>query len=555
MRIGEQIKNTKETTINWVKLMYQRLSHWIDRNYGPDRLTFQPRIIKGKAADREMLNELKKLYRSHNKTNISITGGKSAGKKSFLKTFENGRLLSFRKFIHVDFLNFVDKYQKAANSNSLLTSLDLCLYDNIISRAHQGELPGLTLDLVRGSKKVYRKPLNIIVGIAIMVLIFTNRNQIIDDITKYLPDSWDLKIFNLVFSVICIGLIVLSCLRLIKIAIAFWPLNRLKIKFVSKNSEIDFAVDDNNIGSTAYQNKIIYALTVMRWEIGHTVVFENMEALGEEAFLITISHLCALNRKINENLTAWKLWNVARIKSPIRFIYIFRDDIVQPGLDKPSYDDMFYILPSLTANNAFYELEKAFNAEISNGADFPVDKLFPIDPNYEINVSRFLADRRILNITTKRSIQRYRDLAKRIQPELPTENDVHGLFSFALYSVFFQKDCSKFADNTSVVFTKSSNREDIDPKYIDLFEYLISDNCPKEYRITYLSMRFVSLQPELKSRYLEAYKTAYTKKDYYIALKQLEKAICCDPNNELLLNEHEDILQIINNENQSATTV
>ena len=380
-------------------------------------------------------------------------------------------------------------------------------------------------------------------------------NQIIDDITKYLPDSWDLKIFNLVFSVICIGLIVLSCLRLIKIAIAFWPLNRLKIKFVSKNSEIDFAVDDNNIGSTAYQNKIIYALTVMRWEIGHTVVFENMEALGEEAFLITISHLCALNRKINENLTAWKLWNVARIKSPIRFIYIFRDDIVQPGLDKPSYDDMFYILPSLTANNAFYELEKAFNAEISNGADFPVDKLFPIDPNYEINVSRFLADRRILNITTKRSIQRYRDLAKRIQPELPTENDVHGLFSFALYSVFFQKDCSKFADNTSVVFTKSSNREDIDPKYIDLFEYLISDNCPKEYRITYLSMRFVSLQPELKSRYLEAYKTAYTKKDYYIALKQLEKAICCDPNNELLLNEHEDILQIINNENQSATTV
>ena len=136
MRIGEQIKNTKETTINWVKLMYQRLSHWIDRNYGPDRLTFQPRIIKGKAADREMLNELKKLYRSHNKTNISITGGKSAGKKSFLKTFENGRLLSFRKFIHVDFLNFVDKYQKAANSNSLLTSLDLCLYDNIISRAH-----------------------------------------------------------------------------------------------------------------------------------------------------------------------------------------------------------------------------------------------------------------------------------------------------------------------------------------------------------------------------------------------------------------------------------
>jgi len=31
--------------VDRIKSVYKKLSHWIDRNYGPDRLTFQPRNI------------------------------------------------------------------------------------------------------------------------------------------------------------------------------------------------------------------------------------------------------------------------------------------------------------------------------------------------------------------------------------------------------------------------------------------------------------------------------------------------------------------------------
>ncbi len=68
--------------VDRIKSIYHRLSHWMDRNFGPDRLTFQPRKINANPAETEALNELRKLYRSHQKTNIAVTGGKSVGKKA-----------------------------------------------------------------------------------------------------------------------------------------------------------------------------------------------------------------------------------------------------------------------------------------------------------------------------------------------------------------------------------------------------------------------------------------------------------------------------------------
>ena len=534
--------------VSWIKKLHNKFSHWTDRTFGPDRLSFQPRIITAGDVDKDVLNELRKIYRTHQKTNIAVTGGKSVGKKSTVKTFEEERFFSFGKFIHVDFREFADLYLDTADSIILQTRVDAYLLDNITARAKQGELPGLNDQLVRGHERIYRRPLIDILLIGLIILILYSKDQLVGFICQYLPETWKSTDIGLAVGIVCVAIIVVSCLSLIRSAIAFWPFKWLKIKVAPKTPPVELSVEDNKTGAVENKNKTIYALKRLRWKIGHTVVFDNMDVLGEEVFLKLITHLCAFNRKTNEHITSWRLWKITPLKRPIRFIYTFRDDLVQFGLDKPLFDDVIYIPPTITAVNAFHELERSFNVEISKGVVFPVNKLFPVDPNYEANVSTYITDRRIINMTVKRTIQRYKDFEKRIQPILPTENDVRGLFSFVLYSLFFPKDSSKFADNTSIVLTNSSNRDDIIQPYLGLFEYLISEKCPSEYRISFLSLRFVGLQPELKDKHLAGYHKAYASKDYSTALRQIEKAICCTPNDERLIGLREDVLKAINDE-------
>ena len=73
-------------TVKILKNVFHRFSCWLNRNLGPDRLTVQPRMINADFSVNERLNHLKKIYRFSQKSNIAVTGGKAAGKKSFVNT-------------------------------------------------------------------------------------------------------------------------------------------------------------------------------------------------------------------------------------------------------------------------------------------------------------------------------------------------------------------------------------------------------------------------------------------------------------------------------------
>lgn len=528
--------------VKHLKDAFRRFYCWVDYVFGPDRLTVQPRKIIANSVEKDMLNNLRKLYWFSQKTNIAVTGGKAVGKKSFIRTFEASRILPVGKFLRVDIRSFAEQYVGAKDTISLQSALDAYILDSIVSRAHQGELPGLNDRLIRGNEKIYRKPLVAIIMAVLMMVVFRAKNQLVA-LVNYLPETWNTQVISLVIDICCAITIIACFVSIIKSVVAFWPLRWLKIKMTLKTTPLEVSIDDN-ICQTEDWKHIIYVLKKMRWKIGHTVVFTDLDALDEEAFSKTITHLSSLNRITNEHVKAWKLWEMAVIRRPIRFIYVYRNDLVQLGVDTPLFDDIFYIIPTVTTDNVFYELKRAFEKEVSKGATFPIDKLFPIDSNYEVNVSKYIVDRRILNMIVKRSIQTCRDFALRIQPESPSENDIHGLFSFVLYGLFFPKDSGKFTDKTSIVFTKSSKREDIDPRYINLFEYLVSNRCPEAYRISDLCMRFVGLQPSLMEEYIRSYNSAYDKKDYQTALLFIEKAIRCQPDNELLIKKREKLLHL-----------
>ena len=524
-----------------LKDAFHRFSCWLDLNLGPDRLTLQPRRVNDDFTVNKRLHDLRKMYRFCLKTNIAVTGGKAVGKKSFIKTFEEKRFFPIGKFLRVDICTFVEQCR---DITSFRDFLDPFILKSIVTRAQQGELLGSTDDIVKGPMRIYRKPfVDIMIGVLMGVMLHT-KDQWIDYVIYYLP-AWEPQGINLFIIISGIIIILWRFNSLVKWIVAFWPLVRLNIKVALKRVPAEVSIIDGGVSRYKTRNSIIYVLKRMRWRIGHTVVFENLDTLGEEVFPRVISHLRALNKDTNSHVKAWKFWDIAPFRRPIRFIYIYRNDVIQLGVDTPLFDDSIEIPPAVTADNAFSELKRLFERETLYGASFPIDELYPVAPKYETHVSRYIADRRILNMIVKRFIYVYDDFVLRLEPEKPLASDIQRLFSLVLFSLFFQKEYAKIINRTSIVLTGGSGGENIDPKYRGLFKYLISNDCPISFRVNYLCMRYINPRPGSAEEDYAFYEDAYKNGDYPEALVFIERAICCNPDNMEFIKKREEILRII----------
>lgn len=530
------------------KNFFCSISNWFDRHFGTDRLSTLPRKIQSDSRVKNSLSDFKKSYYFYRHTNIAISGREASGKKSFVETFEKTRWFPVGKFVHIDIRHFMGEYGHIKETQSLQTALDTYIENCIISRAKAGQLPGLNDRLIRGSDRIYKKPL-----VAIMVALITGgvlgtMGQWSDWLENLLPNSWNKYAVLLAIMSCCWITIALCCLCLINALVAFWPvkwINRFRVTIL-KSAEVE-ASTGNTLNGNNYNQTTIYIMCRLRWQIGHTIVFDNLELLGEEAFQRIIPHLCGLNGRVNSHCGAWKLWNVYPFRIPIRFLYIYRNDLVQLKRDMHYFDKVFYISPNVTVDNVFYELKTTFETEVSKGiTKLPLNQLFPLDAKYMANIAPYLVNRRYLNEIVQNYIAQYEDFVSHAETA-PSKNDLHKLFSFVVYGLFFPKDCAKFASQTSVVFSEKNDKQDISPQYIKLFEYLTSSTCPEVYRIDFLCMRFVDFRPNLYDEHIRNYEEACKKGDVKTALKYIEKARCCYPENVELQNQWEALRKIENN--------
>lgn len=530
------------------KKFFCSISNWFYRHFGADRLSTLPRKIQSDSRIKNSLSDFKKSYYFYRHTNIAISGREASGKKSFVETFEKTRWFPVGKFVHIDVRHFMGECGHIKETQSLQAALDTYIENCIISRAKAGQLPGLNDRLIRGSDRIYKKPL-----IAIMVALITGgvlgtMGQWSAWLENLLPISWNKYAVLLVIMSCCWITIALCGLCFINTLVAFWPvkwINRFRATIL-KGTEVEVSTG-NTVNGNNYNQTTIYIMCRLKWQIGHTVVFDNLELLGEEAFQKIIPHLCGLNSRVNSHGGAWKLWDIYPFRIPIRFLYIYRNDLVQLKRDMHYFDKEFYILPNVTVDNVFYELKTTFETEVSKGiTKLPLNQLFPLDANYMANIAPYLVNKRYLNEIVQNYIAQYEDFVSRAETE-PSKNDLHKLFSFVVYGLFFPKDRAKFASQTSVVFSEKTDKQDIAPQYINLFEYLTSTTCPEVYRIDFLCMRFVDFRPNLYDEHIRNYEEAYGKGDVKTALKYIEKARCCYPENVELHNQWEALRKIENN--------
>lgn len=110
--------------------------------------------------------------------------------------------------------------------------------------------------------------------------------------------------------------------------------------------------------------------------------------------------------------------------------------MVQPIIGNKIFDKVISIPPLVRPSMVFNRLREMMEIEASKGAVIPIEKLFPIDPNYEINVCEYLADMRVLNEIAQNYIDKYESF---YQTDIPLwEDDVHKLLSYVLFGYFSQ---------------------------------------------------------------------------------------------------------------------
>ena len=523
---------------------FHSIFHWLDRHFGSDRLTTLPRKKPITNEEKNSLNYLRKLYIFSTKTNIAITGEKTCGKKGFVEKFEMNRWFRVGKFLHINVPVFMGDYGSHPN---MQIAFDEFIERYLLSHAHAGELPGETDRLVRGSVWLLKKPLYALLISFFAYFFLSKIEQWIDPLINILQIdlflrtyqiSWGIEEIKVILSLFCALIILLCWIIIINSLVKHWSSKyNSKLSANSRFIGVEASLESTPKRQDCNQT-IIYLLYKMRWQIGHTVVFENLEEFGEESFCSMISHLCDLNERINKHSTTWKFWNVARLKRPIRFLYIYRNDVIQLKRDKFIFDDTILIAPLVRPSIVFHKLKEMLELEVSKGAGIPMNKLFPFEAEYEIQVSKYLINMRTLNKIARNYIDKYETFS-RCKNVTPWEIDASKLFSFVLFDHFFSKECASFASQTLIDFSKETRR--IDPEDRELFEYLISSSCSEKYRIDYICKRYVGYL-DFQENYMIRYQQALSVNDYVTALAFIEEAICCKPEDEELRKTREELL-------------
>ena len=535
--------------IKKIKNAFQSIAYWYDTSFVLDRLTTLPRKTQSTAMTKRAVKSLRKQYFFSHKTNIAITGDKTCGKKGVVKEFESSRLIKAGKFLHINVPYFMNGYKGTKDIHSLEMAFNKYIEECSRSRALAGELPMAHSPGGEKAKRAFKSFLYnvMIAGVAGFLLHTKEHWQIplinilqADSLVQYINKSWGSEEIGTIFNIFCFFIMIVCGVNLINTAAEYlMPKFISRLKFTTKLGEVEFERQSSG-GCNACNQMIIQDLYKIRGRIGYTVVFENLEKLGK-AFIPITEYLCHLNKELNEQSTTWKFWNIVHLVRPIRFIYIYRDDMVQPIIGNKIFDKVISIPPLVRPSMVFNRLREMMEIEASKGAVIPIEKLFPIDPNYEINVCEYLADMRVLNEIAQNYIDKYESF---YQTDIPLwEDDVHKLLSYVLFGYFFPNERSKFTSQTIVQFSNENDKKRINPQYSNLYKYLISDDCPDKYRIDFLCKRFVSTYFRPVQDYIRRYEQAYKMGEYKTALMAVEEAICCKQEDENLRAVREIILK------------
>lgn len=248
--------------------------------------------------------------------NIAVTGNFGIGKSRFLRYYGKKR-----KFLFVSGCSFMepdksdDKDEMKQVEYNLIYQLLLGCRRYIGSGILHG-MPLKQLNFLRTLGSITGLPLLC----AVFLLTFAPKFE------PYLRElSWYNSVNSIVHRVVYVALIGALLIDIFALSVTFWNgRRRLNLQSVSLElGSAKFSIENQDGSSFFYQNRhaLLSSLVDAADEIGHTVVFEDMDRLDRADCLSLFTEIWELNQEVNLYIGEGE---------PIRFIYVLHDQLFFP---------------------------------------------------------------------------------------------------------------------------------------------------------------------------------------------------------------------------------
>lgn len=368
-------------------------------------------------------------FKKHNIRNIAVTGNFGIGKSRFLRYYGKKR-----KFLFVSGCSFMEADKPDGEDEMNLVEYNL-IYQLLLGcrrNVGSGALHGMPVSLLNF--------LGVSTGLLLLCTVF-----LLTLAPKLEPYFVELGWYNstansIVHIAVYVGLFIILCFDTL---VLLWRGRHiLGLKSVSLElGSAKLSIEKQDGTSFFYQNRytLLSSLVNAADQIGHTVVFEDMDRLEKGDCLALFTELRELNQEVNLYIGEGE---------PIRFIYVLHDQLFSPG---DIEDSVASIAPDAHIQLKFFDYILPIIPRMSQKGAFDVAKsLLNWDSDFDeilFEITPYLSDYRLLrNIANEYYVFSEVQKARRKGGKVSSKEGKYGFFS-ALRIHFGIKEQNNKAEN------------------------------------------------------------------------------------------------------------
>lgn len=501
-------------------------------NLGPDRID-----TCANQEDREykVYEEfLDAAFKNPDIRNIAVTGNFGIGKSRFLHYYDKKR-----KFLFVSGCSFMETDKSDCKDEMKQVEYNL-IYQLLLScRRYVGSgiLHGMPLKRLN-----FLRILGSITGLPLFcaVLLLT----LAPKFEPYLRElSWYSSANSTVHRVVYVALIGVLLIDICALSVILWRgRHRLNLKAVSLElGSAKLGIESQDGPSLFYQNRhaLLSSLVDAADEIGHTVVFEDMDRLERAECLSLFTKLWELNQEVNLYIGEGE---------PIRFIYVLHDQLFSSeGTDNgvasiapdahiqlKFFDYILPIIPKIGPEKAVIVAESLLEGD--RDLDEILTEIVPCLPDYRL--LRNIANEYHVFLKVEEALQKglgkeenyniisvlliFLGIKKQDNEEeyKPTKDEKLKMLGLAIYKNLMPQDYKKIRENSSEVLPTVSEKDRIPEAVQRLLDRKWLDaSCLK-----FFDYDRKSLQDHIKGVFRQGKESAVLKK-YWL---KCEFDLCCE---------------------------
>ncbi|WP_214686087.1 MULTISPECIES: hypothetical protein [unclassified Exiguobacterium] len=382
------------------------------------------------------------IFENDDIKNIAITGPYGAGKTSIIESYKEKH--KNKKFINVSLAHFKSE-NSTENSDIANSQLEGKILNQLLHQIEAKKIPKTNFKV---KKKVSKRKIvmNTMLLISMFLLLFYVLffDSWISYVSK-LPESTlknilsisidpELRVFGSILILIIAG----------KWIYDFFVMqsnhNMLK-KLNFRGNEIEIMQEVNESYFDKYLNEVLY---LFEYSDAHAIVFEDIDRYDMTGIF---EKLREINTLVNN-----------KKKSPIRFIFLLRDDVFISKDRTKFFDFILPVVPVMDGSNSYEQFLEHFKHEES----------FKINTDFLQGISLYIDDMRILK-NVYNEFQVYKSRINTI------ELNHNKLLALIIYKNIFPKDFSDLQLGNGFVYTLFNNKVDFIKNSVDRLQFKIEE--------------------------------------------------------------------------------